>query len=178
MQDRLPREDPPPDLVDEYLRAFDEGAGIRDRLEKGAARYHRIERGTDTDGEIPADTEMLFQVDMPGSTDLPDLRERREDVIRPVLPLTPNGQAASLGQLSRDAESRDCRVPQKIDVRRVARIARRQEQVSMGENRLYALPARDLVAVLHDERVNLVDGSGADGECCPTASGACIRICR
>ena len=94
---------------------------------------------------------------MPGAADPPNLRECREDFFRLVLPLTPNGQAASRGLLPDDAESRDRRVPQKIDVRRVARVALRPERVRMREQPLAGLPSLDFVAVLHDRRVDLVD---------------------
>ena len=114
-----------------------------------------------------------------GAADHPDLRECRQDVIRPVLSLTPDGQAAvRFGLPTRDAKSRDYRVPQKIDVRRVVTVALRHERVSMREQRLVGLPSGDRVAVLHDERIDLVDSSGADGACCPPASGCYIRTGR
>ena len=98
-----------------------------------------------------------LRVVMPGAAGPPDIRERREDFFRPVLPLTPDGQAARRGLLPDDAESRDCRVPQKIDVRRMVNVALRHEGVRMRERRLAGLPSRDFVAVLHDRRVDLVD---------------------
>lgn len=166
--------DASPYLVSEHLSEIDEGAGHHDRLERGVGLEDARQRDRDAGGEFLADVEIRFQVVMLDEANPPDLRERRENVILPDLPLTPYGQAVRLGLLSRDAKSRDNSVPQNIDVRWVVIVALRHERVIMREQRLAGLPSRDFVAALRDRRVDLFDNTCVDGGCCPPVSGPAL----
>ena len=68
----------------------------------------------------------IILVVMPGATDPPNIRERRVDVIRPVLTPMPDSQAVWRRLVPSEAKSRDHH-PQKIDARRVVRIVLRKK---------------------------------------------------